>query len=113
MKKVLLFIGLFIAANGYSQTIDTTIKSCTAAKINSKVYSHDIPVISDTLTHLGVFNYTDDLKGNCVANWVLIATNKNILWSEYKLTDSEYTGWNGTATTLLAIIAARLGLTFK
>jgi hypothetical protein len=113
MKKLLFIAALLIGANSFGQTIDTTIKSCTAAKINAKVYSHDIPIVNDTLTHLGVFNYTDDLKGNCVANWVLIATDKNILWNSYKLTESEYDNWNSTPEGLLSILASHLGLTFK
>ncbi len=96
-----------------SQTIDTTVKSCIAAKINTVVYKHDIPSVSDTLTHLGVFNYSDDLKGNCTANWVLIANGKNILFDYYKLTDAQYTSWDGSAAGLLRFIASYLSVTFK
>jgi len=104
---------LLASLKATSQTIDTTVKNCTAAKINLVIYKHDIPSVSDTLTYLGVFNYTDDLKGNCVANWVLIAKDKNILFDSYKLNESEYSAWDGSAIGLLRVIGNYLQVTFK
>jgi hypothetical protein len=113
MKRIFLSLGLLVSGFSFGQTIDTTIKSCTAAPIVNVVYSHNIPVVTDTITHLGVFNYTDDLKGNCTASWVLIATNRNILFNSYTLTSSEYTAWDGTPEGLLRIIANFLKVRFK
>lgn len=113
MKKIALGLVLLVALKATCQTVDTTVKSCSAAKIVNKVYSHGIPTINDTLTHIGVFNYTDDLKGNCTANWVLISNGRNIIWDSYKLTDSDYNNWDSSPEGLLRIIATYLGLTFK
>ena len=113
MKKVFLFISLFIALLSFGQTIDTTVTNCTAAKINSVVISHGFPTVSDTITHVGFFDYTDDLKGNCVVNWVVISKGVNINWNKYKLSDNQYTNWDGTATGLLSILGNYLHLTFK
>ena len=113
MKRILLAFMLFCTLKATCQTVDTTVKSCSAAKIVSKIYSHGIPTINDTLTHIGVFNYTDDLKGNCTANWVLISNGRNIIWDSYKLTDSDYNNWDSSPEGLLRIIATYLGVTFK
>ena len=113
MKKTFLFIALFISVIGYGQTIDTTLKSCTAAKINSVVVSHGFPVITDTITHVGFFDYTDDLKGNCVVNWVVMANGVNITFGKHQLPEKDYDEWDGTAEGLLVEIAEFLHLTFK
>ena len=104
---------LLVGLKATCQVVDTSIKSCIAAPIVSKVYSHDIPTINDTLTHIGVFNYTDDLKGNCVANWVLISNGKNILFDSYKISNSDYNSWDSSPEGLLRIIGKYLGITFK
>ena len=105
---------LLAAIKANSQTIDTCIKTCQAARINDVIYTSGIPAKKDTLRYVGVFNYTDDLKGNCVANWVLISKNKvNILFDSYTLTTEEYNNWDGSALGLLAVLANYLKVTFK
>ena len=96
-----------------SQKIDTTIKGCTAAPIIPFTYSIGIPSVSNTITHLGVFNYTDDLKGNCIANWALISNGVNIVLNSYTLTVEDYEKWDSSPEGLLAIIGKYLGVTFK
>ena len=113
MKRILIALCFLAAFKAQSQKVDTTIKSCIAAPIVNKVYNHDLPTVSDTLTHLGVFNYTDDLKGNCTASWVLIANGRNILFDSYKLSVSDYNNWDSSPEGLLKIIGKYLGITFK
>lgn len=97
-----------------SQTIDTSINWCIASKVNTFTIQKNYPQ-KDTVTHLGFFNYVDDLKGNCTVNYTLIAasTNRNVIQDSYKLTDSNYNNWDSSPEGLLRIIATYLGVTFK
>lgn len=104
---------LFATIKATSQKIDTCITRCNAAKINSVYVTSGYPIITDTATHLGVFDYTDDLKGKCVANYVLLNKSKNIVVASYSLSEEEYNEWDGTAIGLLAVIGRYLKLTFK
>jgi hypothetical protein len=113
MKRIIIVALCFFALKASSQKIDTSIKFCQAAKINVINYTSGILVKTDTLTHIGVFNYTDDLKGSCVANWTLIATNRNVIFDSYTLTIEEYNNWDGSATGLLKVLAAYLKVTCK
>lgn len=113
MKKLLFLALCFFAIKAQSQVIDTTITFCTAAKITPISYTTGIPIVTEKITHLGVFNYTDDLKGNCTANWTLIATNKNVITNSYTLTQEDYNEWDGYASGLLAVIGKYLKVTFK
>jgi hypothetical protein len=113
MKQILTSLALIIALNSFGQTIDTTVHNCTAAKINSVVVNHGFPSVNDTLDHVGFFDYTDDFKGNCVVNWVVISKGLNISFDKYKLGEGEYNNWDGSAEGLLRVIATFLKLTFK
>lgn len=113
MKKIALGLVLLVALKASCQTVDTTITNCIAAKIVNVNYKSGIPAHVDTLTHIGVFDYTDDLKGNCIANWVLISNGRNILWNNYKLTEADYNSWDSSPEGLLSIIGKFLGITFK
>lgn len=73
-------------------------------------YKSGIPEIIQEINTLGVFNYTDDLKGNCIINWFLSNGSQNILWDNYKLTQEEYNNWDSSATALLEIIAKYLNV---
>ena len=115
MNKIVLAIVLIsFSINAKSQTIDTSIGWCVAAKINPFYVQKNYPA-KDTITHLGFFNYVDDLKGNCVVNYTLIAstTSRNVIQDSYKLTDGEYNSWNSSPEGLLRIIANYLSVTFK
>lgn len=114
MKKLIMAFMLLATIKATSQKIDTCIKTCQASRINAVYYTSGIPAKTDTLSFLGVFNYTDDLKGNCIANWVLISKSKvNILFDSYTLTKEEYDNWDGTAIGLLTILGNYLKVTFK
>ena len=104
---------LLASFKAQSQTIDTSITRCIAAKITPIVYTSGIPSITDTITYVGVFDYKDDLKGNCVVNWVLLNINKNIIFNSYSLKQDEYESWSGSGAGLLTIIGNYLKVKFK
>lgn len=68
-------------------------------------YKSGFPEVIEKINTLGVFNYIDDLKGNCVINWFLSNYDKNIVWGSYTLTDEQYTNWDSSSNHLLSIIA--------
>jgi len=81
------------------------------APLVSFEYTTGIPQTSVIINTIGVFNYTDDLMGNCTANWVLCSEKQNILFNTYTLTDEEYKEWDSSPIGLLEIIAKYLKVT--
>lgn len=73
-------------------------------------YKSGIPQVTQLVDTLGVFNYVDDLTGNCTANWFLSNASQNILWNSYTLTQEEYDKWDSSPNGLLKIIANYLKL---
>jgi hypothetical protein len=114
MKKLLTSIALIVALNSFGQTIDTTIKYITAAQIVPVIYKHDLPVVIDTLTHLGVFNY-EATDSTCNVSYAIIASNptRNILFGWYNLTKDEFAEWDKTLIGLFPFIANKFSMTFK
>lgn len=84
-----------------------------STKIVAFQYKSGIPQTSVLIDTLGVFNYTDDLMGNCTANWVLCNDAQNVLWDSYTLTQKEYNNWDSSPLGLLKIIADYLQVTIK
>lgn len=82
-----------------------------SVKIIPFQYKSGMPQISQLIDTLGVFNYIDDLMGNCVANWVLCNDTQNVLWDNYTLTEQEYKDWDSSPLGLLQIIAKYLNVT--
>lgn len=82
-----------------------------SAKLTPFQYTSGIPQTSVTINTIGVFNYTDDLMGNCTANWVLCNENQNVLFNTYTLTEEEYANWDSSPIGLLEIIAKYLKVT--
>lgn len=106
MKKVLTLFALVIALNSFGQTIDTSIHDCTCSAVNNSVFRHGFPVVADTVTRIGFFNYTDAPKDStCVVNYVVKANsiNQNVLFSQYTLTKSEYYSWNSDIQLIIII----------
>lgn len=117
MKKAIL-MSLFIIIGSLvskAQVIDTTITQWKSAKINNLLICEGFPVECDTATHLGVVNFTDDLKGKCVAYYVLFKgrNQKSLINRQYELKKDEYDNWDGSPEGLLFIIGLRIGITFK
>jgi hypothetical protein len=113
MKKTIIALCFLASFKAQSQSADTSITRCIAAKITPIYYSSGIPATVDTITYLGVFDYKDDMKGNCVANWVLLNAKQNIVFNSYTLKQDEYDNWDGSAIGLLAIIGNYLKVKFK
>lgn len=113
MKKIIIALCFFASFKATSQKIDKEITRCIASKIEIIYYKHKIPEVVDTITHLGVFDYKDDLKGNCTANWVLLNEDKNVMFNTYTLKEEEYNNWDGSPEGLLRIIGDYLKVKFK
>jgi len=113
MKKIIIALCFLASFKATAQKIDTSITRCNAARINNVYVSCGYPATTDTATHLGVFNYVDDLKGNCVVNYVLLNKDKNIVNNSYTLTAEQYNNWNGSVVGLLSIIGEILRVTFR
>jgi hypothetical protein len=105
---------LLASFKAQSQSIDTSITRCIAAKITPIIYSNGIPPTVDTITYLGVFDdYNCSLNGTCNINWILLNSKKNIVWNNYKLTEEEYNSWDGSAVGLIFVIGNYLKVKFK
>lgn len=120
MKQILTTLALIVALNSFGQTIDTTIKDCTSAKVNSLVISHSFPVVSDTIKYIGFFNYTDSPRDtSCVVNFTVKAnsSNQNVIFNSYTLTKQEYSTWNSDIALIVFIrnylSRSGINLTFK
>ena len=121
MKNILIILAaLFIGATSYGQTVDTTFKDCTCASVNSVTISHGFPIVTDTINHIGFFNYTDSPRdSSCVVNFTVKANsnNQNVIFNTYTLTKSEYAAWNTDIDLIVDIknYLSRSGiqLTFK
>ena len=114
MKKLIILALCFCALKANSQIVDTTVKNSVAVKIQPVISQHDFPVIKDTITHLGVFEYTAT-DTSCKVSYTLLhhAPTKNIVYGWHSLTESELAAWDGSLYGLLPILASRFGLTFK
>jgi len=112
MKKILCSLFVLIGYNSFSQTIDTTIKSIAAMKINN-VYVQSFPKV-DTCTHLGVRLISDDLKSTATFEWILLSkSGKNIVVNSELIEGNAYKTWNGNNTFPFTFIANKYCLTFK
>lgn len=114
MKKILLAICIVFTLNVSSQTIDTTVSWCTAAKVKPFIVQKNYP-LKDTITHLGYRNVNVYQADSAVVSYSLIAisTKRNVIEDYYTLTNEEYIGWDKTAETILAILGRHLNITFK
>lgn len=114
MKKVLFF--LFVLAFGTinAQTIDTTITSISAAKIQ--------PIkaqFTDSLqsTHLGVRIISDNLKSSATCYWVLLMSNGAVsVQGNYTITGKDYDDWCVNTTPCIlwpfVLVGRNYGFTF-
>ena len=120
MKQILTTLAIIISLTSFGQTVDTTVHDCTCVAVNSVNFSHGFPSVTDTVNHIGFFNYTDSPRDTtCVVNYVVKANGnkQNILFNSYTLSKEEYLSWNSDMD-LVAIIRnylsrCGLNLTFK
>jgi len=117
MKQVFIILAaLFIGANSFGQTVDTTTHDCTCVAVDNVTFSHGFPSVTDTVNHIGFFNYTDTPRDTiCIVNYVVKANSnkQNVLFSTYTLSKSEYLNWNTDLDIIVAIknYLQRAGLT--
>lgn len=114
MKKAIFILFLAFGYCANAQTIDTTITSISAVKIQ--------PIkaqFTDSLnsTHLGVRVIADDLKSNATLYWVLLMSNGAIsVQGNYTIQGQEYSDWcnNSTPCNLwpFVLVGRKYGLTF-
>lgn len=115
MKRIIIVLCFLMSIKAtQAQTIDTTIKYCVAAKIVPFVYSHDFPIVRDTISHLGVFEYKGTDTSFSVS-YTLIGCRpiRNVVFDWQPLTQEEMKYWNGDLSGLLPILRTKFGLTFK
>jgi hypothetical protein len=96
MKKILTSIALLFALTSFGQTVDTSIHDCTCAAVNNLTISHGFPIVTDTINHIGFFNYTDSPRDtSCVVNFTVKANSnfQNVIFNTYTLTKNEYANW--------------------
>lgn len=114
MKKAIVFLFLLAFKTINAQTIDTTITSISAAKIQ--------PIkaqFTDSLqsTHLGIRVIADDLKSSATCYWVLLMSNGAVsIQGNYTITGQEYADWcnNQTPCNLwpFVLVGRNYGFTF-
>lgn len=93
MKRIILLITIIAAltVTAKAQSIDTTVKTITACKIQPVKAN-----ITDSLnsTHLGIKLISDDLKETAVVYWQLIDSKGNkTIEGNYTVTGTEYSQW--------------------
>jgi len=114
MKKAIIFLFVLAFGSANAQTIDTTITTISAAKIQ--------PIkaqFTDSLnsTHLGVRVIADDLKSNATLYWVLLMSNGAVsIQGNYTIQGQEYTDWCNNATPCnlwpFVLVGRKYGFTF-
>jgi len=112
MKKIILSLAFFACFKANSQTVDSTVKSITAMKVEPIFLQINYPK-KDTVTHIGLRQIYDDLKTTATFEIILLAKGKNIVVSTQTIAGDEYIAWNGNNIYPFIIFADRLGLTFK
>lgn len=115
MKRIFLLIALFFVCKLQAQTVDTTVTSIVAVKIQ--------PIkaqFTDSLnsTHLGIRVISDDLKSTATLYFMLLMSNgAKSIDGNYIIQGQEYTDWcnNSTPCNLwpFVLVANKYGLTFK
>lgn len=114
MKKAIIFLFLLAFGTINAQTIDTTITSILAVKIQ--------PIkaqFTDSLqsTHLGVRVVADDLKSSATCYWVLLMSNGvSSVQGNYIITGKDYSDWCANTTPCIlwpfVLVGRNYGFTF-
>ena len=111
MKRILLSLMLLGSLKAMSQTVDTSIRSITAVKINPIVLQVNYPK-KDTCTHLGVLVLNDDLSTTATVQFILLANGKNIVVATDVISGEAYSAWTDNLYPF-KYIANKYGYTFK
>lgn len=112
MKKALITLAFFAAMGCKAQTIDTTMKSCTAVRLSVplKVRWND----TINATHLCANLMQDDLKNSAIVTWQLVTSTGTQMQTGFmEMKGQNYLNWDGSNLYLFKFIADKLGLQLK
>jgi hypothetical protein len=114
MKKAIIFLFVLAFGSVNAQTIDTTVTSISAVKIQPIKAQFSDSLMS---THLGVRVIADDLKTTATIYWELLMSNGAVsVNGNYIIYGQEYTDWcnNSTPCNLwpFVLVGRKYNLTF-
>jgi hypothetical protein len=114
MKKAIIFLFVLAFGSVNAQTIDSTVTSISAVKIQPIKAQFSDSLMS---THLGVRVIADDLKTTATIYWELLMSNGAVsVNGNYIIYGQEYTDWcnNSTPCNLwpFVLVGRKYNLTF-
>jgi hypothetical protein len=114
MKKAIIFLFVLAFGSVNAQTIDTTVTSISAVKIQPIKAQFTDSLMS---THLGIRVISDDLKSTATLYWVVLMSNgAKSIDGNYLMEGKEYTDWcnNSTPCNLwpFVLVGNKYGFTF-
>ena len=114
MKKAIIFLFVLAFGSVNAQTIDSTITSISAVKIQPIKAQFSDSLMS---THLGVRVIADDLKTTATLYWELMMSNGAVsVNGNFIIQGKDYTDWcnNSTPCNLwpFVLVGNKYGLTF-
>jgi hypothetical protein len=114
MKKAIIFLFVLAFGSVNAQTIDSTVTSISAVKIQPIKAQFSDSLMS---THLGVRVIGDDLKTTATLYWELLMSNGSVsVNGNYTIQGQDYTDWcnNSTPCNLwpFVLVGNKYGLTF-
>jgi hypothetical protein len=114
MKKAIIFLFVLAFGSVNAQTIDSTVTSISAVKIQPIKAQFSDSLMS---THLGVRVIADDLKTTATLYWELLMSNGAVsVNGNYTIQSQEYTDWcnNSTPCNLwpFVLVGRKYNLTF-
>ena len=114
MKKAIIFLFVLAFGSVNAQTIDTTVTSIVACKIQPIKAQFSDSLMS---THLGIRVIADDLKTTATIYWELLMSNGAVsVNGNYTIYGQEYTDWcnNSTPCNLwpFVLVGRKYNLTF-
>jgi hypothetical protein len=114
MKKAIIFLFVLAFGSVNAQTIDSTVTSISAVKIQPIKAQFSDSLMS---THLGVRVIADDLKTTATLYWELLMSNGSVsVNGNYTIQGQDYTNWcnNSTPCNLwpFVLVGNKYGLTF-
>lgn len=114
MKTTIIFLFVLAFGSVNAQTIDTTVTSIVACKIQPIKAQFSDSLMS---THLGIRVIADDLKTSATLYWELLMSNGAVsVNGNYTIEGQEYTDWcnNSTPCSLwpFVLVGRKYNLTF-
>lgn len=114
MKKAIFILFLAFGFGASAQTIDSTVTSISAVKIQPIKAQFTDSLMS---THLGIRVISDDLKSTATLYWVVLMSNGGkSIDGNYLMEGKEYTDWCNNATPCnlwpFVLVGNKYGFTF-